>query len=328
MVKTMSLAAIEGYRGRGLPSGKYLRFFCPLHGGDQQRSFQLNPETGHFKCYGCGEWGYLQEKADEHRRAWAEEKRGGERRRPPMINVWQDRPEPEGDEGYERLQIEFEAAMPGSLAAKYLAHRGICPEMALKRFGVGFAADGAWPHLKEGRLVRQWKYGRVTFPHSTPAGAVVNFFGRAIGKNAIVPKEARHAHLPGAKGIFNAAALNGDDNDTVFVCEGPFDALSLVMAGYDAACAIFGTSGLRWNWIRARRVILCFDQDAAGQRWQALAYEGTVRGKEVYWLPADVYGGHKDLNAVWTANGSIELADWERTSRPLPKPSVAARAAS
>src|SRR2546426_6704750 len=45
-----------------------------------------------------------------------------------------------------------------------------------------------------------------------------------------VPKAKRHDHLPGAKGYFNAAALQGDAGP-LWVCEGAFDALALLAAG-------------------------------------------------------------------------------------------------
>ena len=50
---TMSLAEIEAYRdqGGGVKSGKKWRYFCPIHGSDNQRSFEYDPETGKFKCY-------------------------------------------------------------------------------------------------------------------------------------------------------------------------------------------------------------------------------------------------------------------------------------
>lgn len=55
--------------------------------------------------------------------------------------------------------------MPGSLGEKYLRRRGIPLELA-QAYGVGYAACGKWPHLAKGRLVRQWKWGRLVFPHT------------------------------------------------------------------------------------------------------------------------------------------------------------------
>src|SRR5689334_11800529 len=95
----------------------------------------------------------------------------------------------------------FQAALPGSRGAAYLQQRGI-PLALAQQHGVGYAAPGTWPHA-----ARDWRGGRVVVPHTTPEGHVVNLYGRAVGTAAQVPKAKRHDHLPGAKGYFNAAAL-------------------------------------------------------------------------------------------------------------------------
>jgi hypothetical protein len=135
-----------------------------------------------------------------------------------------------------------------------------------------------------------------------------------VGSNEKIPKAERHDHLPGAKGVFHAQALVGE---TVFLCEGVFDALSLLAAGYTGACAIFGVDGLRWEWVTAKCMVLCLDQDRAGEHWRALAWEGVLRGKEVYWLPVEVYGGQKDLNEIWMATGRIEIGEWQQSASTI-----------
>jgi hypothetical protein len=84
----------------------------------------------------------------------------------------------------------------------------------------------------------------VVFPHMTPEGRVVNLYGRAVGTAEQVPKAKRHNHLPGAKGFFNAAALQADA-ELLWVCEGAFDALALLAAGVPRVVAIFGVQGWR-----------------------------------------------------------------------------------
>ncbi len=289
----LTLADLEAYRGQGsgVRSGKYLRYYCPVHGSDKQRSLSLNPETGYFKCFACGAWGYLKEYRQKS--PWRLFLDTEPRERPELRKVLQ----------------ELQRALPGSLGEKYLLRRGIPLELATV-CGVGYAAWGKWPHLANGRLVRQWKWGRLVFPHTNPDGEVINLYGRAVGDDTNVPKEERHDHLPGPKGIFNAKALL---SDTVFVCEGVFDALSLMAAGYNAV-AIFGVTGLRWEWVKAKRVVFCLDRDAAGERWRELAWEGILRGKEVYFLPHAVYRGYKDLNEVWVATKRLDIGAWEKTS--------------
>jgi hypothetical protein len=177
-----------------------------------------------------------------------------------------------------------------------------------------------WPNKKNGKTVMAWKRGRVVFPHSDPGGRVVNLYGRAIGVDD-VPAKLKHTHLPGPRGIFNAPACQ---EDTVFICEGPFDALSLISAGYTNAIAIFGASGLRWEWMKAKKLVFCLDQDATGARsWQELAMEAKLRGKQVYWLDEEVYQGCKDLNEVWVNTGLIKVGDLgDEQKEGLPQPSA------
>src|SRR5215831_10778523 len=140
----------------------------------------------------------------------------------------------------------FQAALPGSRGAGYLQQRCI-PLAQAQQLGVGYAAPGTWPHP-----ARDWHGGRVVFPHTTPDGRLVNLYGRAVGTMAQVPKAKRHDHLPGAKGYFNATALQGGAGP-LWVCEGAFDALALLTAGVPSVVAIFGVQGWRWEWAREVR---------------------------------------------------------------------------
>jgi hypothetical protein len=142
----------------------------------------------------------------------------------------------------------------------------------------------------------------VVFPHTTPDGRVVNLYGRAVGSAEQVPKAKRHDHLPGAKGYFNAAALQAG-LAPLWVCEGVFDALALLAAGVSRVVAIFGVQGWRWAWAReVRELVFAFDVDAAGQQqWRQLARQGTLRGKRVAVLEPVAYGGQKDVSAAWAA---------------------------
>src|SRR5262249_40087190 len=109
-------------------------------------------------------------------------------------------PAPARPELSDQLAV-FQAALPGSRGEAYLRQRGI-PLALAQQHGVGYAAPGTWPHA-----TRDWRGGRVIFPHTTPDGRLVNLYGRAVGPAEQVPKAKRHDHLPGAKGYFNAIAL-------------------------------------------------------------------------------------------------------------------------
>jgi len=142
----------------------------------------------------------------------------------------------------------FQAALPGSRGAAYLRQRGI-PLALAQQLGVGYAAPGTWPHA-----ARDWRGGRVVFPHTTPDGRLVNLYGRAVGTPEEVPKAKRHDHLPGDKGYFHAAALQPGAGP-LWVCEGACDALALLAAAVPRVVALCGVQGWRWAWARAVRAL-------------------------------------------------------------------------
>jgi hypothetical protein len=314
------LAACKPIAGEG---GHVLRALCPFHGSDHQRSLRVTLTTGRFICFACGAWGYLA----EARARWREEQqhRAVLRRplaphrhlarqrqvppgapRPPTPNPPVPRaPAPVRPDLAPQLAA-FQAALPGSRGEAYLRQRGI-PLALAHQLGVGYAVPGTWPHP-----ARDWQGGRVVFPHTTPDGRLMNLYGRAVGSAAQVPKAKRHDHLPGEKGYFNAATLL-DGEGPLFVCEGAFDALSLLAAGIPRVVAIFGVHGWRWAWAReVCALVFALDADAAGQQWRDLARHAALRGKWVAVLPPEAYGGCKDANAAWMA-GALRLSAWPAT---------------
>jgi len=304
------LAACRPLAGEG---GHVLRALCPFHGSDHQRSLRVTLTTGRFVCFACGAWGYLA----EARERWREEQqRQAALWRPPARAPRLQRPRPGPPPAAARPAptsptprapaparpdlaqhlAAFQAALPGSRGEAYMRQRGIPLELA-RQLGVGYAAPGTWPHA-----ARDWRGGRVVFPHTTPDGGLVNLYGRAVGTAEQVPKAKRHDHLPGEKGYFNAAALQAGAGP-LWVCEGAFDALALLAAGVPRVVAIFGVHGWRWEWVReVRALVLALDADAAGQQqWRALARQTALRGKRVEVLEPMAYGGYKDVNAAWMA---------------------------
>ena len=318
------LAACRPIVGAG---GHVLRALCPFHGSDRQRSLRVQVHSGRFVCFACGAWGYMetarihwreeQQRQAAFGRSPAHRQRMPRRRplppppRPPAAAAGQcsahlpaSRAPAPGQPDLAQHLAAFEAALPGSRGAAYLQQRGI-PLALAQQLGVGYAAPGAWPHP-----ARDWRGGRVVFPHTTPDGRLVNFYGRAVGTGEQVPKAKRHDHLPGAKGYFNAAALHAGDGP-LWVCEGAFDALALLAAGVPRVVAIFGVQGWRWDWTReVRGLVFALDADSAGQQqWRQLARQAVLRGKQVAVLPATAYGGHKDVNEAWVA-GTLAVDAW------------------
>ena len=305
------LAACHPLAGEG---GHVLRALCPFHGSDHQRSLRVTLTSGRFVCFACGAWGYL----EEARQRWREEQQRQQapwrpaarllpalRPRPPAAAVKPLAPrEPVAARPDLPQQLAaFQAALPGSRGEAYLRQRGIPLALAQQR-GVGYAAPGTWPHK-----AREWRGGRVVFPHTTPDGRLVNLYGRAVGTAAQVPKAKRHDHLPGEKGYFNAAALQTGAGP-LWVCEGAFDALALLAAGVPRVVAIFGVQGWRWDWARdVRELVFALDADAAGQQqWRAFARQAALRGKGVEVLEPRAYGGYKDVNEAWMA-GALTMGE-------------------
>lgn len=278
-MSTITLAEVEAYNGGSLRrSGKYLRGKCLVHGGNSPTSFQYNPETGHWKCFKCGEWGYIRDGAVSRPTTPAA------RLEPSKQEIKPVRSDLAG------LMANYQTALPGSPGETYLKRRGISLELALK-YGVGYGKE-------KGGIER------VIFPHTSPSGEIISLYGRAIDDGVKI----RHKHLSGNKGVFNAAAFSCD---MVFLCEGAPDALSLIAAGHENTCAIFGNTGLsnKWEWVKAKVLIFCFDNDTGGEKWKQLAAEATLKGKKVYFLEKECYQGYKDLNEVWVKTGKIDVGE-------------------
>ena len=298
----------------------------PFHSSDRQRSLRVQVHSGRFVCFACGAWGYM----DTARERWREEQqRQAAVQRPPAYRqrvphcrqppprvprqpVAATRklatdpstpraPAPSRPDLAQQLAV-FQAALPGSWGDTYLQQRGISLELA-QQHGVGYAAPGTWPHT-----VRDWRGGRVVFPHTTPDGRLVNLYGRAVGTAEEVPKAKRHDHLPGEKGYFNAAALQAGAGP-LWVCEGAFDALALLAADIPRVVAIFGVQGWRWDWVREIcALVFALDADIAGQQqWRQLARQAAaLRGKRVATLPTRHMEGAK----TWARRGQQGDCTW------------------
>lgn len=296
------LNACRPVRGEG---GRAIRAFCPFHGSDRQRSLRVDVESGRFQCFACGAWGYMAEARERWRAERLQGKktaRGGRKeagkgitlgRAPTRLKTPVKAPQPSRDD-LDELQAAFQAALPDSLGAEYLRRRGIPLELA-QRVGVGYAGPDAWPG-------RPWRWGRVTFPLTDPAGRIITFYGRAVGAPEKVPKQHRHDILPGDKAYFNGRAL-AEGAGPLYVTEGVFDALALMAAGVQRVVAIIGAKGWRWDWARdVNELVLALDADeTGGKAWRELARQARLRGRQVHFLPAEAYGGHKDPAAAWEA---------------------------
>jgi len=243
-------------------SGGRDRYFCPIHGGDHQRSLSVDPYTGQYKCHTCGESGTLR----EH---WSDG--GGAFKRTPAPSIVEIGKRElaarrrSDAERVERLAAEIPAAASSFLStfdtmatalralgcpgAAYLCRRGLDPELAAS-LGVGYAAPKVWPSD------HQRAVGRVVYPLADPiTGRVVSAMGRLCADP--LPswstelreqfKGAKQRKLTGcAAGIWPYASLAAarEQHRAVVFVEGPADVLALCARGplpYD--CAIVALTG-------------------------------------------------------------------------------------
>lgn len=308
--------------------GRRRRMGCPFHGSDHQRSLEVDLETGRFSCHNCGAWGYLSDHPGGNRpgrdrrepgRADKASPRPGAYngfRRPPEARTAPERPtavlqapvSPSGQPGQaQKMARHMEAArshLEAPEALAYLEARHIPMEMA-REYGLGYFPPGKWEGKRK-RLTARW--GRVAFPLEMPAGELVGIYSRALDPaypQEKAPKEPRH-DVWGTRGLFHPAALAGP---SLFLTEGPFDALAMLAAGYPTSAALVGTKGLRWGWMsQVQELYLCGDMDAEGMKavW-GLAREAVLHGVRVYIPGPDTYGGYQEPADQWEREGKVTL---------------------
>ena len=275
---------------------------CPFH-AEKTPSFSVNAEEGLYYCFGCQASGdvitFVREVehldfvgAVEALAARAgiqlryDEGAGTERRR---LRTLQDAMERAVEYYHDQLLTG-----PASAAARrYLREaRGYDGEV-VRRFRIGWAPDG-WDSLSRALalpddVLRDTGLGfvnsrgrrqdafraRIMFPIFDPGGRPVAFGGRILPGAAVegpkyknsadTPLYSKHRTLYG----LNWAKAGIVESGEVVVCEGYTDVIGMFLAGVPRAVATCGTSladghfRLLKNF--ARRVVLAYDADAAGQ---------------------------------------------------------------
>jgi DNA primase len=289
-------------------AGANWKGLCPFH-GEKTPSFMVNPKKGIFHCFGCGVggdvFGFLMR---QDRLSFPEAVRALAKTAGVTL------PEERGtsvDSGREELMHAMDLAArfyaealwkpAGARAQKYLAERGIDPEVA-RRFGLGYAPDG-WDTLltfmksekvAEETLVtaglaiardnRAGVYdrfrGRLLFTIRDLQGRVVAFGGRAFGDEQ--PKYLNSPETPlYTKGnLLYAADIARDSIRTrnrALIVEGYVDCLMAHQHGFTETVAALGTAFTPAQLAVLRRycdeVVTFFDADAAGQKAAERAQE-------------------------------------------------------
>lgn len=220
----------------------------------------------------------------------------------------------------------------GKKVVDYLYRRGLTNE-SIKRFRVGYAPDSfelTYTHLlKSGfdkkvlvsaglamakgttvdKIYDRFR-GRLIFPILDNLGRIVAFGGRALSKDQ-QPKylnsaESNIYHKSNVLYGFYKAKKSIKEKKQVMLVEGYFDVIASVQAGVENVVATSGTA-LSTKQLRllkpfAQSIILCFDNDLAGQEAAKRAYELAMEYEFVVKMivipdgkdPADYVRDHGD----------------------------------
>ena len=314
-------------------AGKNFTACCPFH-EEKTPSFNVSPERGFYKCFGCGvagtaltfliEYDHLEfVEAVEALAAMAgvEVPREG------------GRPQPRPDEDLYELLVQtallYRRALadhPESARARaYLKQRGLTSDVA-KRFEIGYAPPG-WDHARNAlgqsaeRLRKLTEAGvlgrsdagrvydrlrdRIVFPIRDTRGRVVGFGGRVLpnGDADVGPKYLNSPETPvfhkarELYGLYEARRVPGQRIERLIVVEGYMDVVALSQQGIDNAVATLGTAvgpGHLAKLYRNAPEVVC-------------CFDGDAAGREAAWraleaaLPS-LTAGHR-LKFVFLPDG-------------------------
>jgi DNA primase len=296
-------------------SGRSLKGLCPFH-AERTPSFYAFPDTGTWKCFGCGEGGdiftFIQKRENLE---FGETLRMLASRAGVELPTRESRT-PEAQAADERLLSVLRAAEryfkatlqgnAGSAARAYLDQRGVSQE-SLERFAVGYApARGLLTYLESGGFspdeatevglagrrgdgsVFEMFRERVIFPIRNTRGETIGFGGRTLGES-----QPKYLNGPQTRFFDKSSSLFALDlarsairqSGQAIIVEGYLDAILVHQYGSQNVVATLGTAlterHLDILGRRATEIILALDADAAGQA-------ATLRGLEVaQQAPAD-----------------------------------------
>jgi len=329
--------------------GSRYRGLCPFH-QEKTPSFYVNAELGLYKCFGCQASGdaitFVREtehldfvEAVERLAARAgiqiryDDRRAGEQK---SRNAQLAAAVGAAIDEYHRLLLD---SPEGGAARKYLRSRGFDGDAA-RRFKLGWAPDD-WDHLSRtlqkaghrredlvaaglafvnrmNRLQDQFR-ARLMFPIYDARGEPAGFGGRALGDQTPKYKNSpdnplyhKSRLLYGLHWAKAEIVARGE----VIVCEGYTDVMAFALAGMPNAVATCGTA-LTDDHVKtlknlARRVVLAYDADAAGQgaaeRWYGWESEYDIELRVAALPPG------RDPADVWQESPQALLAAVERAT--------------
>ena len=279
-------------------SGGRDRYYCPIHGGDHQRSLSVDPATGAYICFACGARGVLRDYWPERSELPDPSRRCAPAAPAPLPRV------EEVGRGELARRADVDAARAARLASvsasrqpaaflarldamndalrdpdcpgdAYLRGRGLDPALAAD-LGVGYAAPDAWPGDR-GRAV-----GRIVYPLSDPTtGTVVSALGRlCVDQDARWPdavmaefkrlKQRKLAGCPAGIWPYRNVAAAVANRWPLILVEGPADALALLQRARQplAVVALIGTANVLPAALlgAVAGVVAALDEDGSGAR--------------------------------------------------------------
>lgn len=190
-------------------------------------------------------------------------------------------------------------------AQAYLQRRGISLDTAAACC-IGF--DPAW--ISPTTAKRQQAKGSNWLPDPKPVivlpSTMQHYVTRDIRPDLDEQQRKYQKMNEGEPGIFCGYKAFHSGAENIFVCEGAFDALSIIEAG-QTAIALNSTSNADKLEKQLEKeptdatLILCLDNDEAGKKTAEKLKEG-LRRLNISYVTADICGGHKDPNEAMTAD--------------------------
>ncbi len=278
---------------------------CPFH-SEKTPSFHVLPDKQFYHCFGCHKGGgVINFIMDMENLSYPDAVRFLAKRA--NMEVPEDDREGSGRLRKRILELNREAARfyydllqrdEGEAVRAYLDKRRIRRAVAV-RFGMGAAPD-SWDTLlremtgrgytktelisaglavqnKNGRIYDKFR-NRLMLPVVDVRGDVVGFGSRVLDKSE--PKYMNTSDTPVFSKRRVLYALNlakKTKRPNIILCEGNLDVVTLHQAGFDNAVATMGTAltqeHLRLLSRYTRELVLCFDNDTAGQNATRRALE-------------------------------------------------------
>lgn len=303
LITRAELERAPGFRSSG---GDKARAACLFHGGDNPQALEIDFDKGTATCHTRGCFARIVDSADTYGAPLsAHDRRAIRTIRTPKKGATPERENltkpnisaPAGDT-IAKLATAFDrarAALPDSPAVAYLERRGVALEIAA-RYGLGWGTAGSLRN-------------RLVFPLTSPDGTITSASGRTLS-DAITPKYLNLSEKAGyVKGWFHAQAITraGETGAPVYICEGVFDALALLVGGLETATAIMGKRDPRlslWlaQWVSGvPGVVLCPDEDESGdgrRAYERAALELMLAVPTIV-APRGYLDGCKDLGDYW-----------------------------